>query len=83
VATGSPVSALAGDYRRLARRFPQQFEGQSGATTPWNRANRLLVGPFRNAAAARAWDSAYRAAGGQSFVWNSEAGEEVTPLPRR
>lgn len=83
VATGSPVSALAGDYRRLTRRFPQQFEGQSGATTPWNRANRLLVGPFRNAAAARAWDSAYRAAGGQSFVWNSEAGEEVTPLPRR
>lgn len=83
VATGSPVSALSGDYRRLTRRFPQQFEGQSGATTPWNRANRLLVGPFRNAAAARAWDSAYRAAGGQSFVWNSEAGEEVTPLPRR
>lgn len=83
VATGSPVSALAGDYRRLSRRYPQQFEGQSAATTPWNRANRLLVGPFRNAAAARAWDSAYRAAGGQSFVWNSEAGEDVTPLPRR
>lgn len=83
IATGSPVSALAGDYRRLTRRFPQQFEGQSVATAPWNRANRLLVGPFRNAAAARAWDSAYRAAGGQSFIWNSGVGEEVTPLPRR
>jgi Flp pilus assembly protein TadD len=83
IATGSPVSALAGDYRRLTRRFPQQFEGQSVATAPWNRANRLLVGPFRNAAAARAWDSAYRAAGGQSFIWNSDVGEEVTPLPRR
>lgn len=83
VATGSPVSALAGDYRRMARRFPQQFEGQSGATATWNRTNRLLVGPFRNAAAARDWLRTLTAAGGQGFVWNSEAGEEVAPLPRR
>ncbi len=83
IATGGSASALAGDYGRLARRYAAQFQGQSGATAQWNRSTRLLVGPFRNAAAARAWDSAYRAAGGQSFVWNSEAGEEVTPLPRR
>lgn len=83
VATGSPVSALAGDYRRMARRFPQQFAGQSGATASWNRTNRLLVGPFRNAAAARDWLRTLTAAGGQGFVWNSEAGEEVAPLPRR
>lgn len=83
VATGSPVSALAGDYRRLTRRFPQPFEGQSGATAEWNRTNRLLVGPFRNAAAARDWLRTLTAAGGQGFVWNSEAGEEVAPLPRR
>ncbi len=83
IATGGSVSGLAGDYGRLSRRYTQQFQGQRGSTSPWNRMTRLIVGPFPNMAAARAWDRAYRAAGGQSFIWNSDIGEEVTPLPRR
>ncbi len=83
IATGGSVSGLSGDYGRLSRRYAQQFQGQRGSTSPWNRMTRLVVGPFPTMAAARAWDSAYRAAGGQSFIWNSDVGEEVTPLPRR
>ena len=60
-----------------------QFEGKTCSSAEWNRTRRLLVGPFRNADAARAWDRAYRAAGGDSFIWNSDAGEEVTAVGRR
>lgn len=82
VATGADVTALGFDCRRLARQHSASFEGQSCASAAWNRTRRLVVGPFRNAAAARAWLSAYSAAGGDGFVWNSDAGEEVAPISR-
>ncbi len=83
VATGASVSALAFDCRRLAREYATAFAGQNCASAAWNRTRRLLVGPFASPAAARTWDSAYRRGGGDSFVWSSSAGEEVTPVVRR
>ena len=83
VATGADANALAGDYRRLTQRHAQIFQGQSGSTAAWNRTRRLLVGPFPNQAAARAWLNRFDAAGGDGFVWSSAAGEEVTPVGRR
>ncbi len=83
IATGADANALRFDYRRLAQRNAEIFRGQSGATAVWNRSRRLVVGPFPSAAAARAWLARYRAAGGDGFVWASEAGEDVTPLPAR
>jgi hypothetical protein len=83
VATGADAGALASDFRRFARADPAVFEGQTGGTAVWNRSRRLVVGPFRNAAAARAWLARFVAAGGDGFVWTSDAGEEVTPLARR
>lgn len=82
VATGSSTSALAFDCRRLAREYAASFRGQSCATAAWNRTNRLVVGPFRTMAAAREWERAYKAAGGDGFAWASDAGEEVTPVGR-
>ena len=82
VATGSSVSALTFDCRRLARDYAASFRGQSCATAAWNRTNRLVVGPFRTMAAAREWERAYKAAGGDGFAWASDAGEEVTPVGR-
>ena len=83
VATGADAGALASDFRRFARADPAVFEGQSGGTAVWNRSRRLVVGPFRTPAAARAWLARFVAAGGDGFVWSSDAGEEVTPLTRR
>ncbi len=83
VATGADAGALAIDYRRFAREDAAVFQGQSGATAVWNRTRRLVVGPFPNAAAARAWLNRYVAAGGEGFIWNSDLGQEVTPLPGR
>jgi Flp pilus assembly protein TadD len=83
VATGADAGALASDYRRFSQRSAEVFRGQSGHTAVWNRTRRLVVGPFANAAAARSWLNRYTAAGGQGFIWNSEQGQEVTPLSRR
>lgn len=83
VATGSDASALAADYRRFSQRNSAIFQGQSGATAVWNRTRRLVVGPFANSTAARTWLNRYAAAGGEGFVWTSDAGEEVTPIGRR
>ena len=83
IATGADVGALGFDYRRFSQRNAELFRGQTGHSAVWNRTRRLVVGPFPNAAAARAWLGRYTAAGGDAFVWTSEQGEEVTPLGRR
>lgn len=83
VATGANVSALAFDCRRLARERAAAWGDQNCSSAEWGRTRRLVVGPFRNQAAARAWESAYRRAGGDAFIWSSDAGEEVTPVGRR
>lgn len=77
IATGANASALAFDCRRFTRQYPTVFRGQSCSTAPWNRTRRLLVGPFRTQNAARDWLAQFSRAGGNGFVWNSEAGEEV------
>jgi hypothetical protein len=83
VATGADVSALGFDCRRLARQYASSFEGQSCASAAWNRTRRLVVGPFRNQGAAREWLNGYSRAGGNGFIWSSDAGEEVSPVGRR
>ncbi|MFM6853273.1 MAG: SPOR domain-containing protein, partial [Sphingopyxis sp.] len=83
VATGANVTALAFDCRRLARAHPASFEGQSCSSAAWNRTRRLVVGPFRTAAVAREWLGAYTRAGGDGFIWQSEAGEDVAAVARR
>ncbi len=84
VATGANVSALGFDCRRLARQYAAAFGSRSCSIAAWNRTHRLLVGPFRNAAAAREWLAGYARAGGDgAFVWNSDAGEEVTAVGAR
>ncbi|MEQ1687411.1 MAG: hypothetical protein ABL874_02435, partial [Sphingopyxis sp.] len=82
VATGSDATALGYDCRRLARAHAASFAGQNCATAVWNRTRRLVVGPFRSAAAARTWLAAYSRDGGTGFVWASEVGQEVTPVGR-
>lgn len=84
VATGANVSALGFDCRRLARQYAAAFGSRGCSVAAWNRTHRLLVGPFRNAAAAREWLGGYARAGGDgAFVWNSDAGEEVTAIGAR
>lgn len=80
VATGANAAALGGDFGRLARKYPDAFKGQRGATAEWGRTRRLVTGPFASSKAATAWLAALKKAGGDGFVWSSDAGEEVTPV---
>lgn len=80
IATGADEKALAFDYGRFAKKSPEVFKGKAGATTEWNRTRRLLVGPFADRKAAQDWLSDYKKAGGDGFLFNSEAGETVDPV---
>jgi len=66
VAAGSNQKALAFDFNRFAKKNAALFKGKDGGSTEWGRTRRLLVGPFKD-----------KKAGGDGFVFNSDAGQEV------
>lgn len=80
VATGTNAKALATDFGKFAKKSPAVFKGKSGATTEWGKTRRLLVGPFKDRKAAQDWLADYRKAGGDGFLFNSEAGQSVDPV---
>ena len=79
VATGG-ASALGFDYRRLEKKSPALFKGQSGWTSPWGKTDRLLVGPFADLKASKKWEADFKKAGGNAFAWKSDSGVVVTAL---
>lgn len=80
VATGANAKALATDFGKFAKKSPAVFKGKSGATTEWGKTRRLLVGPFKDRKAAQDWLADYKKAGGDGFLFNSEAGQDVDPV---
>ncbi len=80
VATGANAKALATDFGKFAKKSPAVFKGKSGATTEWGRTRRLLVGPFKDRKSAQDWLGDYKKAGGDGFLFNSEAGQDVDPI---
>lgn len=80
VATGANARALATDFGKFAKKSPALFKGKSGGTTEWGKTRRLLVGPFKDRKAAQDWLADYKKAGGDGFLFNSEAGQDVDPV---
>lgn len=80
VATGANARALAADYGKFAKKSPELFKGKAGATAEWGKTRRLLVGPFKDRRAAQDWLTGHKKAGGDGFLFNSEAGEAVDPI---
>lgn len=80
VATGANARALATDFGKFAKKSPDIFKGKSGATAEWGKTRRLLVGPFKDRKAAQDWLASYKKAGGDGFLFNSEAGQSVDPV---
>jgi len=80
VATGANAKALATDFGKFAKKSPAVFKGKAGATTEWGKTRRLLVGPFKDRKAAQDWLADYKKAGGDGFLFNSEAGQSVDPI---
>ena len=81
VATGANPKALGFDYNRFAKKNAALFKGKSGASAEWGKTRRLLVGPFKDKKSADAWLADYKKAGGDGFLFNSDAGQAVDPLP--
>jgi Flp pilus assembly protein TadD len=80
VATGANTKALATDFGKFAKKSPAVFKGKAGATTEWGKTRRLLVGPFKDRKAAQDWLADHKKAGGDGFLFNSEAGQSVDPV---
>lgn len=80
IATGANAKALASDFGKFARKSPAVFKGKAGGTAEWGKTRRLLVGPFKDRKAAQDWLADYKKAGGDGFLFNSDAGQDVDPV---
>ncbi len=80
VASGANRGALPKEWSRLKAGKAAAFKGQSPFVAGNGRSNRLLIGPFKDMAAARAQVNRLSAAGVSAFPWQSDAGEEVEAL---
>jgi tetratricopeptide (TPR) repeat protein len=80
IAAGKNVDALAFDLRRLRKSYSESIGDQAGWTANWGQTNRLLVGPFKKIDTAKDVVSKVGKSGGDAFVWQSEAGEEVAKI---
>lgn len=82
IATGSNLNALKFDYRRMAKKQPDLFKSQKAWTSPWGATRRMVVGPFDDFKAAKAFEAELRKGGGDGFAWASADGVEVNELTK-
>lgn len=80
IATGRDVDALAFDMRRMRRTYADAVGDLDGWTAEWGATRRLLVGPFKKPEDAKAVVAKITKSGGDAFLWQSEAGEEVSKI---
>ncbi|QYU70343.1 SPOR domain-containing protein [Leptolyngbya sp. 15MV] len=80
IATGRDRAALRFDWRRFAREAPAVLGKLEPHVTRWGQANRLLAGPYDSPRAAREAIAALAKEGVDSFIFTSEAGQEIERL---
>ena len=74
------MSALAFDLRRFRKSYADAMGDEAGWYFPWGATNRLLIGPYRKEDAVRSVVAAIKKSGGDAFLWQSDAGEEVQKI---
>jgi len=80
VATGSNEAGLPSTWKKLKEKSPAVFKGQNASSVPFKATNRLLVGPFKSQAEARAMVNAMNKAGLQGSTFSSDAGQTVSKV---
>lgn len=80
VAGGANVAGLGREWRRLTQNAPKAFADKKGWTTPLNRTNRVLAGPFDSKSAAQAFVNDLAKSDISAFTFTSEAGQVISPL---
>ncbi|MGK2909067.1 MAG: SPOR domain-containing protein [Sphingobium sp.] len=79
IGTGQSVSALGFTLRGLRKKH-DSLTGKDAYTASWGRTNRLVVGPFASFTKAKDFEATLKKGGADVFTWQSEAGEEVSPV---
>jgi tetratricopeptide (TPR) repeat protein len=80
IAAGKNQSALAFDLRRFRKTYADAIGEEGGWFADWGATNRLLIGPYKKEERAKSVVAAIKKAGGDAFLWESEAGEEVQKI---
>ncbi len=83
VATGANESGLPITWKHLREKSPDIFKGMSASSVPFKATNRLLVGPFKSPADARALVNAMSKAGLFGSTFSSDAGQEIGKVASR
>jgi cell division septation protein DedD len=78
VATGRNRSGMSYDLKRLRKQYGDIIGSRGGGIVASGNTSLLLIGPLKSAAKAKDMAASLGKAGNQSFVYHSEAGEEVT-----
>ena len=79
VATGKDRARLAYDWKRISGSSKGALKNSKAYFAHWGETNRLLTGPFKNEADAKAFVAKLDKAGVDAFTFSSAEGEEVTP----
>ncbi|MBA3898513.1 MAG: SPOR domain-containing protein [Sphingomonadaceae bacterium] len=77
IATGNNESGLPLTWRRIHDANAEALKGRSAWSAPYKATNRLLVGPVKSPADARALVSALAKGGVKATTFGSDAGQEV------
>lgn len=80
VAGGADSSALKREWRRLVKIAPDAFKGISGWTTPLNKTNRVLAGPFSSSDAAQGFVNTLAKDDISAFTFTSDEGQVIDKL---
>ncbi|WP_267397706.1 MULTISPECIES: SPOR domain-containing protein [unclassified Sphingomonas] len=83
VAGGAYEGDLPKAWASVKAKAPTAFAGRQGWTTPLRATNRVLAGPFKTDAEARAFVNQLTKAGVSSFSFTSDAGQPVKRLPAK
>lgn len=80
VAGGADTTALKAEWRRMTRKAPDAFKGMNGWTTPLNKTNRVLTGPFDSKAAAQDFVNKLAKEDISAFTFTSDKGQVIDKL---
>ena len=80
VAGGADTKALKAEWRRMTRKAPDAFKGMNGWTTPLNKTNRILTGPFDSQKAAQAFVNKLAKEDVSAFTFTSDKGQVIDKL---
>lgn len=83
VATGANDAGLPLTWKRLREKAPDALKGLSASSASYKATNRLLVGPFKSQADAKKTVNALSKSGVSTFIFSSEAGQEIAKVATR